>query len=220
MKRKSPPRSRSRKYGKSARTKGHTDSIPWKYCFLTVVFGSFLVVGFLGAARQHFASIDYGFKNSGLRKEVKQLKDENRRLLLAREMAVAPDEIRKAARKLGFVDRAVLAAKIRAAETRPKDTVETANSHFASASDETPRAALPSERHRHAVATAKPIRKAAVAKQVVIVGRPAEKKAKVGLPETPSGVKETKRIRQDQVSQQDSENIRQLVRNRVVASKD
>lgn len=80
------------------------DLIPWKYCLLTLVCGSFLVAGFFGAARQHFASIDYGIKNSTLRKDIKELEAEQKRLILAREVAFSPTEIKKAAKKFGFVE--------------------------------------------------------------------------------------------------------------------
>jgi hypothetical protein len=80
------------------------DSIPWKYCLLTLICGSFLVVGFFGAARQHFASIDYGIKNSKLRKEIKDLEAEQKRLIFAREMAYSPVEIKKSAKKFGFTE--------------------------------------------------------------------------------------------------------------------
>lgn len=80
------------------------DPLPWKYCLLTLVCGLFLVSGFFWAARAHFSSMDYGMKNAKLRKEIDQLKSETRRLKLAREIALSPGEIKKAAKKLGLMN--------------------------------------------------------------------------------------------------------------------
>lgn len=71
---------------------------------LMVVCGLLLVSGFFFAGRQHFASMDYGMKNSRLRKQVEELEAEKRRLLLAREVSLSPGEIKKAARKTGLTD--------------------------------------------------------------------------------------------------------------------
>ena len=78
------------------------DSIPWRYCLMTVLCGSFLIVGFFFAARQHFSSIDYGIKNSKLRKQIDELEAEKRRLILQKEIALSPAEIKKAAKKIGL----------------------------------------------------------------------------------------------------------------------
>ncbi len=81
--------------------KGH-DSIPWRYCLLTFGCGAILIVGFFLAARQHFSSIDFGIKNSRLRQQIENLEGDKRRFQLAREIALSPAEIKKAAQKLGF----------------------------------------------------------------------------------------------------------------------
>lgn len=80
------------------------DPIPWRQCLLALVCGLFLVVGFFGAARQHFSSIDLGIKNSKLRKQVEELEAEQRRLLLTKEVVLSPGEIKKAAKKMGFTE--------------------------------------------------------------------------------------------------------------------
>lgn len=80
------------------------DPIPWRYCLLTLVCGVFLVGGFFVAARSHFASIDFGIKNSGLKKQLEDLEAEKRRLLWLKETALAPAEIKKAAKKLGLTE--------------------------------------------------------------------------------------------------------------------
>ncbi len=88
---------------KNSQRKSHgRDGIPWKYCLLTLVCGSVLVIGFFLAARQHFSSIDFGIKNSKLRKQIENLEADKRRFILAKEIALSPGEIKKAAQKLGF----------------------------------------------------------------------------------------------------------------------
>ncbi len=76
----------------------------WPTFMLIVVCGLMLVSGFFFAGRQHFSSMDYGMKNSRLRKQIDNLNAEKRRLLLAREVAMSPSEIKKAAKKVGFTD--------------------------------------------------------------------------------------------------------------------
>lgn len=80
------------------------EPIPWKYCFLTLGCGLVLVVGFFFAARSHFASIDFGIKNSKLRKQIEELESDKRRLILSKEIALSPGEIKKAAKKLGLTE--------------------------------------------------------------------------------------------------------------------
>ena len=63
-----------------------------------------LATGFFFAANQHFSSMDYGMKNSRLRKQVDQLEAEKRRLMLAKEVSMSPVEIKKAAKKAGLLD--------------------------------------------------------------------------------------------------------------------
>lgn len=80
------------------------DPIPWRYCLLTLCCGVFLVGGFFFAARSHFASIDFGIKNSSLKKQLEDLESEKRRLTLLKEIALSPAEIKKAAKKLGLTE--------------------------------------------------------------------------------------------------------------------
>ncbi len=80
------------------------DSIPWRNCLLALICGLFLVVGFFGAARQHFSSIDFGIKNSKLRKQIEELEAEQRRMLLTKEVVLSPGEIKKSAKKIGFTE--------------------------------------------------------------------------------------------------------------------
>lgn len=80
------------------------DSIPWRYCFLTLICGLILAAGFFLAARQHFTSIDYSIKNSQLRKQKNELETAQRQLLLAKEIALSPAEIKKVAKEYGYTE--------------------------------------------------------------------------------------------------------------------
>lgn len=79
-------------------------SLPLSYIVVIAICGCIIAAGFLLAARQHFMSMDLGMKNSKLRKQLEDLETENRRLTLAREVALSPREITRTARNLGFVD--------------------------------------------------------------------------------------------------------------------
>jgi hypothetical protein len=70
---------------------------------LIAICGVTVVGGFFFAGRQHFSSIDYGMKNSRLRRQIDALEAEKRRLLLARETSLSPAELKKAARKVGLL---------------------------------------------------------------------------------------------------------------------
>ena len=96
--------SKRKQSGKSKTQSFRRDPIPWKYCLLTLGCGLILVVGFFFAARSHFASIDFGIKNSKLRKQIEELEADKRRLILSKEIALSPGEIKKAAKKLGLAE--------------------------------------------------------------------------------------------------------------------
>ena len=81
-----------------------SDPIPWRYGFLTILCGLVLVVGFFFAARQHFSSIDFSIKNSKLKKQIDELETDKRRMQLAKEIALTPGEIKKAAKKIGLTE--------------------------------------------------------------------------------------------------------------------
>jgi hypothetical protein len=81
--------------------KRERDPLPWRYCILTLVCGLILVGGFFYAARQHFSAIDYSIKNAKLRQQKEKLESEQRQLHLVREIALAPVQIKKAAKKIG-----------------------------------------------------------------------------------------------------------------------
>jgi hypothetical protein len=92
------------KNSNSEKVRREKDPIPWRYCLLTLVCGAVLVGGFFLAARSHFSSMDFGIKNSSLKKQIEDLESEKRRLLLLKEIALSPTEIKKAARKLGLTE--------------------------------------------------------------------------------------------------------------------
>lgn len=74
----------------------------WRTYSLIFVCGMLMVAGVFFAGRQHFSWMDYGMKNSKLRKQIEELEGEKRRLLLAREISLSPMEIKKAAKKIGI----------------------------------------------------------------------------------------------------------------------
>ncbi len=93
--------SRTRPANHSNRAVG---SLPLSYFVVIAICGCVIAAGFLLAARQHFVSMDLGMKNSKLRKQLEDLETENRRLVLAREVAQSPIEITRTARSLGFIE--------------------------------------------------------------------------------------------------------------------
>lgn len=79
-----------------------SEPLPVRYVLLTLTCGLILVVGFFFAARQHFSSMDYGIRNSKLKKQIEELETDKRQLMLAKEIALTPSEIKKAAQKIGL----------------------------------------------------------------------------------------------------------------------
>ena len=76
--------------------------IPWSFLFLVIVCACVVAAGFFFAARQHFTSMEFGIKNSKLREQLESLEAEKRRLLVAREVALSPLAMKKAAREIGL----------------------------------------------------------------------------------------------------------------------
>ena len=69
---------------------------------LLLFSGLILAGGFVFAAKQHFAAVQYGYQSEDLRAERRRLLDENQRLSLEKERASAPDKLEPAARRLGL----------------------------------------------------------------------------------------------------------------------
>lgn len=112
-------RKRSLPQHTTQKIKRERDPIPWRYCLMTLFCGFLLVGGFFFAARQHFSSIDYAIKNSKLKKQVEELEAEKRRLILSKEIALTPAEIKKAAKKIGLTE--MTAANIEVSAPRVND---------------------------------------------------------------------------------------------------
>ncbi len=89
---------------KKTNRNSNNNPIRWRYCILTLFCGLLLITGFFFAARQHFSSIDYSYKNSKLKRQLDELEADKRRLVLAKEIALSPAEIKKVARKIGFTE--------------------------------------------------------------------------------------------------------------------
>lgn len=81
----------------------------WKLYMLMSLCSMIVVSGSFFAARQHFSSWDYSIKNSRLRKQIEDLETEKRRLILAREVALSPNEIKRVAKKFS-IDQPEMAA--------------------------------------------------------------------------------------------------------------
>lgn len=88
-----------------------------------------LASGFIFAARQHFAAVQYGYKGETLRKERERLLEEQQRLLLEREQASAPVRLESAARKFGLrpISPGQIASRPKRSSTR-KVTVDVSES--------------------------------------------------------------------------------------------
>ena len=69
---------------------------------LLLLSGLVLASGFVFAARQHFAAVDYGYKSEGLRRERERLLEEKQHLMLKKEQAFAPARLAVQAKELGL----------------------------------------------------------------------------------------------------------------------
>jgi hypothetical protein len=69
---------------------------------LLLFCGLVLAGGFVFAAQQHFAVVDYGYKSEGLRRERDALLAEKQHLMLKKEQAFAPARLAIQARELGL----------------------------------------------------------------------------------------------------------------------
>jgi len=69
---------------------------------LLLFCGLVLAGGFVFAAQQYFAAVQYGYKCEGLRRERERLAEEQQQLILERERASAPARLEAAALQLGL----------------------------------------------------------------------------------------------------------------------
>ena len=101
---------------------------------LLLFCGLVLASGFVLAAQQHFAAVQYGYQSEHLRAERKKLIEEQQLLSLERETAASPSRLESAARQLGL---------------RPATAAQIANLNpvpVASASSKDKRTATPASR--------------------------------------------------------------------------
>ena len=77
---------------------------------LLLICGLVLAGGFVFAAQQHFAAVDYGYKSENLRRERARLLEEKQHLMLKKEQAFAPARLAVQARELGL--RPLLASQV------------------------------------------------------------------------------------------------------------
>lgn len=89
---------------KQRNTKIHHDRDPRAFSRLALllVCGLFLAGGFVFAARQHFAAVQFGYQSEGLRREREKLLHEQQQLMLMREQAFAPARLESVARHFGL----------------------------------------------------------------------------------------------------------------------
>ena len=86
----------------NARVRRSRDVTALSRLALLLFCGLILAGGFVFAAKQHFAAVQFGYENETLRNERKRLLEENQRLALDKERAIAPDKLEPAARRLGL----------------------------------------------------------------------------------------------------------------------
>jgi len=87
---------------RNARIRRERDVRAFSRLILLLGCGLVLAVGFVFAARQHFAAVQYGYESESLRVERQQLLAEQQRLLLEREQVSTPARLESAARRLGL----------------------------------------------------------------------------------------------------------------------
>jgi hypothetical protein len=75
-----------------------------------LICGLVLASGFVFAAQQHFAAVNFGYQSETLRKDRDRLIEENQHLLLKKEQAFAPARLATQARGLGL--RPLLASQV------------------------------------------------------------------------------------------------------------
>lgn len=69
---------------------------------LLLACGVALAVGFIAAARQKFAAVNYGYRSEALRRDRERLMEQQRLLLLQLEETQSPARLERAAREIGL----------------------------------------------------------------------------------------------------------------------
>ena len=96
-------RTRTKRSTEAASTLPAT-TLTWPYIIVVALCACLIGAGFFFAARQHFMSMENGIKISKLRQQLEDLENENRRLRLAKEVAMSPAELRRAYRTVAVAD--------------------------------------------------------------------------------------------------------------------
>lgn len=112
---------RNYKKTESNKTRKGRDPKRWGTYVLFAACVLMLVTGFFLAGRQHFSSMDVEMKNSRLRKQIDGLEAEKRRLLMTREVALSPAEIKKAIKKNGLLEVSATQGQIAQIATATKE---------------------------------------------------------------------------------------------------
>jgi hypothetical protein len=84
-----------------------------------------LALGFVFAASQKIAAVQYGYRSEELRREREQVLEEQRRLLLTIEQNAAPESLERAARGLGM--QPARASQIGAGDERASEATDSAS---------------------------------------------------------------------------------------------
>jgi len=87
---------------RNSKIRAERDARAIKRLTLLLCCGLVLAGGFVFAARQHFAAVQYGYQSEGLRREREKLLQEQQHLMLEREQAFAPARLESEARELGL----------------------------------------------------------------------------------------------------------------------
>ena len=89
-------------FQQNAKVRRARDTTALSRLALLLFSGLILAGGFVFAAKQHFAAVQFGYQSEDLRAERRKLIEENDRLKLERDRAIAPDKLEPAARRLGL----------------------------------------------------------------------------------------------------------------------
>ncbi len=89
-------------YQRNATIRRSRDTTALSRLTLLLFCGVVLAGGFVFAAKQHFAAVQYGYESETLRRERRALFEDQQRLYLEKEKASAPSRLAPAARRLGL----------------------------------------------------------------------------------------------------------------------
>jgi cell division protein FtsL len=111
---------------RTARVRRQRDVLAFPRLSLLLFCAVILACGFVFAAKQHFAAVQYGYQNESLRREKQQLLEEQHRLLLEKERASSPQRLEPAALRLGL--RAATSRQI--ASVKARQSLESQSSNL------------------------------------------------------------------------------------------